>query len=70
VGEKLRDILDAHRGECPVTLELVRPGSYAVALAPGAGYRVRPDTGLKGEIEALFGPGSLLLARTNGASRD
>jgi DNA polymerase-3 subunit alpha len=70
VGEKLRDILDAHRGECPVTLELVRPGSYAVALAPGAGYRVRPDPGLKGEIEALFGPGSLLLARTNGAPRD
>jgi DNA polymerase-3 subunit alpha len=69
-GERLRDILDAHRGECPVTLELVRPGAYAVALAPGGAYRVRPDTGLKGEIEALFGPGSLVLARTNGLPRD
>jgi DNA polymerase-3 subunit alpha len=69
-GERLRDILDSHRGECPVTLELVRPGSYAVALAAGAAYRVRPDTTLKGEIEALFGPGALVLARINGLPRD
>jgi hypothetical protein len=53
-----------------VTLELVRPGSYAVALAAGAAYRVRPDTTLKGEIEALFGPGALVLARINGLPRD
>ena len=25
-GERLRDILDSHRGDCPVTLEFVRPG--------------------------------------------
>ncbi len=66
VGERLRDILDAHRGDCPVTLELVRPGSYAVAVAPSAAYRVRPDPGLKQEVEALLGPGALQLARTNG----
>jgi DNA polymerase-3 subunit alpha len=66
VGERLRDILDAHRGDCPVTLELVRPGSYAVAVAPSAAYRVRPDPDLKQEVEALLGPGALQLARTNG----
>ncbi len=69
-GERLRDILGAHRGDCPVTLELVRPGSWAVAVAPSARYRVRPDSGLREEVEALLGPGSLVLARTNGLRRD
>jgi DNA polymerase III subunit alpha len=69
-GERLRDILGAHRGDCPVTLELVRPGSWAVALAPSAYYRVRPDAALRDEIEALLGPGALVLARTNGLRRD
>jgi DNA polymerase-3 subunit alpha len=66
-GERLRDILDAHRGDCPVTLELVRPGQWALALAPGAHYRVRPDAVLREQIEALLGPGALVLARSNGA---
>ena len=69
-GERLRDILAAHRGDCPVTLELVRPGSWEAALAPSAYYRVRPDSVLREEIEALLGPGSLVLARTNGLRRD
>ncbi len=42
-GERLRDILGAHRGDCPVTLELVRPGAFAAAVAPSGYYRVRPD---------------------------
>ncbi|HEX6738007.1 MAG TPA: OB-fold nucleic acid binding domain-containing protein, partial [Vicinamibacteria bacterium] len=65
-GERLRDILSAHRGDCPVTLELTRPGAYAVAVAPSAYYRVRPDTALRDAVEGLLGPGSLQLARTNG----
>ncbi len=69
-GERLRDILESHRGDCPVTLELFRPGSYAVAVAPSTYYRVRPDTLLKDELESLLGPGALILARTNGVERD
>jgi DNA polymerase-3 subunit alpha len=69
-GERLRDILAAHRGDCPVTLELVRPGSWAAALVPSARYRVRPDPAMREEVEALLGPGSLVLARTNGARRE
>jgi DNA polymerase-3 subunit alpha len=69
-GERLRDILGAHRGDCPVTLELVRPGSWALALAPSAYYSVRPDSVLREEVEALLGPGALVLARTNGSRRD
>jgi DNA polymerase-3 subunit alpha len=65
-GERLRDILGAHRGDCPVTLEMVQPGAYAVALAPSAYFRVRPDDVLRTEVEGLLGPGSLILARTNG----
>jgi DNA polymerase-3 subunit alpha len=66
-GERLRDILGAHRGECPVTLEMVQPGAYAVAVAPSAYFRVRPDDILRTEVEGLLGPGSLILARTNGS---
>jgi DNA polymerase-3 subunit alpha len=69
-GERLRDILGAHRGDCPVTLELVRPGSWAVSVAPSAYYRVRPDASLQDEVEGLLGPGALRLARTNGPRRE
>ena len=65
-GERLRDILGAHRGDCPVTLEIVRPGAYAVALAPSASYRVHPDTLLRDEVETLLGPGALVLSRSPG----
>jgi DNA polymerase-3 subunit alpha len=69
-GERLRDILAAHRGDCPVTLELVRPGSWAAAVVPSARYRVRPDPAMREKVEALLGPGSLVLARTNGPRRE
>ena len=65
-GERLRDILGSHRGECPVTLELVQPGSFAVAVAPSTYFKVRPDAAFRDEVEALLGPGSLVLARRNG----
>jgi DNA polymerase-3 subunit alpha len=67
MGQRLRDILGSHRGECPVTLELVRPGAFAVTVAANVLYRVRPDPMLKAELEGLLGPGALLLSRTNGA---
>ncbi len=69
-GERLRDILSAHRGECAVTLEMVREGAFRVAVAPAAPFRVRPDAALHAEVEALLGPGALLLARGNGAPKE
>ena len=62
-GERLRDILGSHRGECPVTLEMVRPGGDSVAVAPSAYFRVRPDPTMRAEVEGLLGPGSVVLAR-------
>jgi len=62
-GERLRDILGSHRGECPVTLEMVRPGGESVAVAPSAYFRVRPDPTMRAEVEGLLGPGSVVLAR-------
>jgi hypothetical protein len=53
-----------------VTLEIVRAGAWSAALAPSAYYRVRPDSALRDEIEALLGPGSLVLTRTNGLARE
>lgn len=69
-GERLRDILGSHRGDCPVTLEMVRPGAFSVAVAPSAGFRVRPDAALQNDIEALLGPGALSLARSDDAPRE
>ena len=69
-GERLRDILGAHRGDCPVTLELVRPGAFAAAVAPSGYYRVRPDSTLRSEVEALLGQGALVLARNGGRTVD
>ena len=67
-GERLRDILGSHKGDCPVTLEMVRAGAFSVAVAPSAYFRVRPDEMLRTEVEGLLGPGSLILARTSGAT--
>ena len=69
-GERLREILGAHKGDCPVTLEIVRLDELAVAVSPSALYRVRPDATLRDEVEALLGPGALVLARTNGMDRE
>ena len=51
-GERLRDILGAHRGECPVTLELVRPGAFAVAVAPERVLRCGRTRRCAREVEA------------------
>jgi DNA polymerase-3 subunit alpha len=67
VGERLRDILGSYRGDCPVTLELFRPEGGSVAVAPSALYRVRPDDGLRTALEALLGPGALVLSGANGS---
>ena len=67
-GERLRDILGSHHGDCPVTLELYQPEGLSIAVAPSALYRVRPDEALRAEVEALLGPGSLVLSVGTGAN--
>jgi DNA polymerase III subunit alpha len=72
-GERLRDILDAHRGDCPVTFEmdavdLDLAGAGSRRVVASTYFRVRPDSTLRSEVEGLLGPGSLVLARTNGAA--
>jgi hypothetical protein len=53
-----------------VTLEMFRPEGFAVAVAPSTYYKVRPGPGLRDEVEALLGPGSLVLnPRPAGAAR-
>ena len=48
----------------------MRLDEFAVAVSPSSLYRVRPDATLRDEVEALLGPGALVLARTNGLDRD
>jgi DNA polymerase-3 subunit alpha len=67
-AESLRDILGDRSGDCPVTLELVQPGSYVVRMAVGAHYRVRPDAAFQRAVENLWGVGSLALSRDHGNS--
>jgi DNA polymerase-3 subunit alpha len=68
-GERLREILDSHRGECPVSLEIVQAGGFAVTLAANASFRVKPDARLRDDVEALLGPGALMLSRGNAPVR-
>jgi DNA polymerase-3 subunit alpha len=69
-GERLRDIILAHPGDCPVVFEIGNAGAETLIVAPGPHYRVRPAADLVGEIESLLGPGSLVLRGPNGqASR-
>jgi DNA polymerase-3 subunit alpha len=63
-AERLREILDQHPGDCPVSLELVRP-DFTATIAAGS-FRVKPDARLREEVEALWGPGALRLGRENG----
>ena len=66
-GERLRDILGAHKGDCPVTLEMVRPGGVR---GGGGAQRVFPRAAGRGAAHrggGAAGPGSLILARTSGA---
>jgi DNA polymerase-3 subunit alpha len=69
MGERLREVLCSHRGECPVTLELFQPDGWCVAVAPSFQFYVRPDEALRREIETLLGAGALVLAGANGVKR-
>ncbi len=62
-AQRLRDILESHRGDCPVSLGL-KVGNYEVVLSPAPALCVRPDRDLSEEIGALLGPEALVLART------
>lgn len=68
-GERLREILAAHRGECPVTLELFQPDGWCVSVAPSFQFHVRPDETLRREVESLLGQGALVLGGANGVKR-
>jgi DNA polymerase-3 subunit alpha len=63
-GERLRDILEGHPGDCPVLLEIRDPGS-AVMVAPRVSCRVRPSEALRDAVEAVLGSGALVVDRAS-----
>jgi DNA polymerase III subunit alpha len=53
--EKLRDVLAAWKGQCPVTLSLAMPDGAEAVLALGKEYRVEVGDPLLAGLERVFG---------------
>jgi DNA polymerase-3 subunit alpha len=51
----LRRLLQARPGECAVTLQVVIPGESETVIAVSGVPGVRPDDGLRADVDALFG---------------
>ncbi len=65
VPEQLRDLLERHRGEVPVSLRLQRPhpNGFRAHVAPNRFLWVTPSPELVNELEDLLGQGSVRLRR-------
>ena len=62
---QLRDILERHRGDVPVSLRLQRPGpeGFRARLMPNRFLWVQPTRALVADLEALLGEGNVKLRR-------
>jgi DNA polymerase-3 subunit alpha len=58
----LRELLEQHRGSCPLKFELTR-GSYRVTIRPHPFLRVEPSPELVTSLEAICGEGTVALNR-------
>jgi DNA polymerase-3 subunit alpha len=65
IPEQLRDLLERHRGEVPVSLLLQRPNphGFRARVAPNRFLWVTPSPELVNEIEELLGQGAVRLRR-------
>jgi DNA polymerase-3 subunit alpha len=65
IPERLRDLLERHRGEVPVSLRLKRPNpnGFQAHVAPNRFLWVRPSPELVTELEDLLGQGAVHLRR-------
>ena len=59
VVAKLRQAVAAHRGEVPLYLEVVRPGSFRLVARAEPSLRVAPSRSLREALEAVAGPGAV-----------
>jgi len=53
--ERVREVLEGFRGECPVYLHLLTSKQYEVVMRAGDGLRVRPCEELVSKMEELLG---------------
>jgi DNA polymerase-3 subunit alpha len=58
----LRELLEQHRGTCPLKFELMREG-YRVTIRPHPFLRVEPSPALVTSLEAICGEGTVALNR-------
>jgi DNA polymerase-3 subunit alpha len=55
----LRETVEAHRGDIPLLLEVVRAGGYRMLARAEPSLRVTPSRALAQALEAIAGPGSV-----------
>ena len=65
IPDQLRDLLERHRGEVPVSIRLQRPNphGFRALVAPNRFLWVTPSAELVAELEELLGHGSVRLRR-------
>ncbi len=56
---RLRQAVEAHRGEVPLYLEVLKPGSFHLVARADPSLRVAPSRALQEALEAIAGPGAL-----------
>jgi DNA polymerase III subunit alpha len=59
VVARLRDAVVANRGDVPLYLEVVRPGSFRLLARAEPSLRVAPSRSLEEALEAVVGPGAV-----------
>ncbi len=59
VVSRLRQVVAAHRGDVPLYLEVVRPGSFRLVARAEPSLRVAPSRSLEEALEAVAGPGAV-----------
>ena len=59
VVARLREAVAAHRGDVPLYLEVVRPGSFRLVARAEPSLRVAPSRALQEALEAVVGTGAV-----------
>jgi DNA polymerase III subunit alpha len=57
--DQLKEVFEHHKGEADVHLEIRGAGGEPTEVKLGDGYRVRPSSGLRAELDHVLGPDAL-----------
>jgi DNA polymerase-3 subunit alpha len=57
--DQLKEVLEHHKGEADVLLAIRSDDGAPMELRLGDGYRVRPSSGLRAELDHVLGPDAM-----------